>query len=477
MFRKISLFLSFLNCLAVFSQENIANFPAKDKDKKDIFTIVNNVEKETSVFFFDKKNITASRYDARFKMIDTLSIQLEKKQVDHIVGYSRFKNQYYIYWEGANSKEIVSQRFDFDSKQSNSTIIPFEIDKEKIIDKFTANNIFYIVTAVKNTSILHFYRFDSGKMDKNTIDCSAMKFLDRSQKLISLWDLYRENSMFVYYNLIENISSDTPASLVLSANKKKAYINDDKVTFTFDVNRSFTQALTVDLTNFTALQKAYPMPFLPVREMSIPESNSLLINDRLIQLKVSDGVLILEIKDLDNNVLKNIFLNSDQEVSFKNSDIIQESGSIESTRILGNSNQLIRKINNLFSSVSGYYIDDKYYLVIGGVSPPQQNGAMIGGMIGGFTGAMIGSALSSNYSVNNLNSYNNRKVVYIQSIFDKDFNHIEGETKKLAFDKLRLFVEKNDQLTNQTVFKLGSNLYLLALNKKNKEYLFYKFEE
>lgn len=477
MLKNYFLFFSLLSFLCVFSQEKISSFSPIDKERKDVFTVINEADKEVTLFFIDKKSLKASRFNEKLQLIDTLGIQFSKKEVDEIIGYSRSKNQYYIYWEGSNSKEIVVQNFDFALKKVELTSISFDIEKEKIINTFTANDIFYVVTALKNSSILNFYRFENGKMEKKVVDCTEMKFLNRSQKTISLWDLYKENSGTIYYNLIENISSETPASLALSTNKKKAYIKNGNVTFTFDANDAFTQTITVSLSDFKASQKAYTMPFIQKTEYSTQDSNSFLINDFLIQLKVSNNVLHLVVKDLNDKILKSIVLIADREIDFKNSDIIQENGSIESTKILGTSNQLIRKINNLYPSVSGYYIDEKYHLVIGGVSPPQQNAMMMGGLIGGFTGALIGSAISSNYSVNNLNSYNNKKVVYIHSIFDKNFDHVKGESKKLAFDKLRLFVEKNDNLTNQTVFKFNSILYLVGFNKNSKEYSFYKFEE
>jgi len=92
-------------------------------------------------------------------------------------------------------------------------------------------------------------------------------------------------------------------------------------------------------------------------------------------------------------------------------------------------------------------------------------------------GALIGAAISSNYSVNNLNSYNDRKVVYINCLFDSNFNHIDGNIKKLAFDELRVFADKNDHLKSQTVFKFNSDLYFGGYDKTKGIYSFYKFND
>lgn len=475
--KNIFLTVSIFSSLFSFSQEKVSSFFPKDNERKDVFTVANDADKKTTLFFIDKKSLKASQFDENFKLTDSLGISFLKKEVDNIIGYSYSDNQYFIYWNGANSKEIVAQCFDFGSKKTSSLPIVFDIGKEKIIDRVTANNIFYIITVLKDSSILNFYRFIDGKLEKNIVDCSKMKFINRSSQTVSLWELYKEKSMLVYHDEIKNISNETPASLALSTNKKKAYIDGNTLTFTFDVSDSFTQLLRIDLSDFKTFQKAYSKPVIIKGDFDFLDSNSFLVNNTLIQIKTSPTVLHLSFKDLEGNELKNITLKGDMPVDFKNSEIIQESGSIKDQRILDKSNQLIRKINNLNPSISGFYSDDKYFLSIGSVSNPQQSSAMLGGLIGGFTGALIASAISYNYSVDNLNSYNNKKVVYIYSTFDKDLNHVIGDSKKTAFDKLRLFAEENDHFVSQTIFKFNSKLFFGGYNKKTKEYSFHKFEE
>lgn len=475
--KKILILLGFFQFLVVHSQEFIASLPSNGNKAKEIFTVINEADKQTILFFTDKTSLSARRLNENFNTVDSLSIQFEKNKVDNIIGFSRTENQYYIYREGSNADEIAVQHFDFDAKKTVSKTLVFELSKEKIINKFTANDIFYVVTVKKNSSILNFYRFQNGLMDKNVVDCNHMRFLDIQQQRNNFYDLCKEKSMVVYHAEIKNISDETQASLVLSAQKSKAYIFDEKIVYTFDSNKNSTQALTVNLSDFKVSQRMYGMPSLSELGDS-SESNSLLINDVLIQMKVKDNLLQMTIKDLDNGLLKSFSLYAGQEMLFKNSDIIEENGSIESTKILGNTNQLIRKIKNLFASVSGTYVDGNYYLTLGGVSPPQQNSTVLaGGMLGGLAGALIASAITTNYSAENLLSYSNKRIVYVQSILDDNFNHVEGQYRKRAFDKLRNFAEKNTQLTNHTVFKLNKNLHLLAFNKNSKAYSLYRFEE
>ena len=479
--RNIVLCFILLSVLKVNSQEKISSFAGNDKSTKDLFTIVDDATKQTIVFFVNDLSLTASRFDVNLELVDNLTIPFQKKQLGSIKGTSGSQGSYYVYWSTYDGKEFIEQHFDFITKKATSQTIPL-VEKEKIkqirIANFNSNNILYTVTVEKGTNLLHFYKYQNNVIDKKIVDLSSFKFLNKMQQKVSFWDLYNENNSNAFSKVIQAIPEDTPPSLIMATEKKKSYVKNDKLTFTFDVNQSFTQLLTIDLTNFTATQKTYAMPFVPVEPGEQPDSNSFLVNDVLVQMKIKSKLLELTAKNLEDQIIQSITLRSDEEASFKNSEIIQESGSIESTRILGSSKQLIRKMHKLFPSVTGYYKDDKFYIVLGGVSAPtdDQKG-MMGGAIGGFTGSLIATLISSNATAANLNSYADRKIVYIQSVFDKDFNHVPGAYKKLAFDKLRLFIEQNDKLTHHSTFKIEKDLYLLAFDNKKNEYAFYKFQD
>ncbi len=99
------------------------------------------------------------------------------------------------------------------------------------------------------------------------------------------------------------------------------------------------------------------------------------------------------------------------------------------------------------------------------------------GMAGGLTGVMIGMALTSNYSLDNLNSYQQRKVIYINCLFDREFNHLPGEVKKTSFDNVRMFAETHENLIAPVLFKMNSNLYYGGYDKVNGRYSFHKFSD
>lgn len=471
----IILLLSSLNCI---SQNLAKSISLNYSRKNDVFQVVEENKKQVSLFFSDRNNVRTIRFDENFNIIDSLSAERPSRDYyDDIIGYSISGNNYYSYWSSSNNKEIASQCFDFDGKKVSLTTFKLEFSKEKPIERITINNVFYLVTIVKHTSILNFYVFSGGKMEKKTIDLSSRNFVSYDNQRVNLWEIISEVTDFDNGLSVQNILEETPPSLTFSANKKKAYVRDNRLIFTFDNNKGFTQLINFNIRDFTYEVKSYTQPYIEPTEFDVSQSNSFLLKDRIIQIKLNTNLMYISVKDLEGNELKTFTAFAGKEIDFKNSDIIQENGSVANTRILDKSNQLLRKVSNLNPSLSCYSYNDKIYFTLGAVSLVQNNGALYGAMIGGMAGAIIGGAISSSYSVNNLNSYNGRKVVYINCLFDSEFNHIDGEVKKLAFDELRVFASKKQDLVSQTVFKMNSKLYFGGYDKTTRTYSFYSFND
>ncbi len=460
-----------------FSQQLVKTMNLKLPKKSDVFQVIDSEKKQVLLFFSNKNGVKTIRLNENFEVQDSLSGNRPYDEYDDIIGYSTSNNKYCSYWASSNNKDIAYQCFDFENKKIDFKTYKLDFVKEKPIERITVNNVFYLITILKNTSILNFYVFKDGQMEKKTIDLSDKKFINWENKKVNLWEILNYFTGFQAPLSFQNILNETPPSLTFSANKRKAYVNGSNLIFTFDENKSFTQMLTFNLNDFTVQLKSYTQPYIEETEFSGSESNSFLLNDKIVLMKLNSDVMRLSIKDLEGNELKTYEAYSEKEVSFKNSEIIQENGRIRNTRILDNSNQLLRKIYNLNPSISCYTQNDRTYLTLGSVSMIQNNNAVMYGGMFGATGVLIGMAISSNYSVNNLNAYQNRKVVYINCLFDNDFNHIDGKLKKLAFDELRVFADNNDYFVCQTVFKLNTTLYFGGYDREKDTYSFYKFND
>lgn len=460
-----------------FAQELASDFTTLIDKKADVFQIVDDQKKQVVLFYTGKETIRTVLLNNELQVLDSLQVLRNDDVLDNLMGYSYSENIYRTFWSG--DKGLVVQSFDFTKKQNSLKEIPLALEKERVLKHLTVNGVYYIVSVVKESNILNLYKYEKDGFSKKTIDLSAKKFVGHDNKFSNLYDIFGVHRPSDHAYHPELISNETPPSLVLSSHKRKIYAIGNQIVLTLDVSVNYTQVITINLEDFSFESNALAQPKLDEKTITAGESNSIVLGDKVIQLRANSGKLALKVKNRKGEELKSYEIMADGEIPFKNSDIIQENGSVTDVRVLDKSNQLIRKINNLDSSLSAYQLNDKIYMTLGGVQPPSQNssGIMVGGMVGGFAGAVIMAAITSNYSMNNLNSYKGRKVVYINCVFDSEFNHVEDQPKKLAFDRLRVFAEKNQHLRNATVFKLNDILYFGGYKKESKKYSFYKFSD
>ncbi len=471
------LIIFLLSIGTVSSQDLVKQVSLHLKSRTDVFQIVEEDKKQVSLFFSDRQNAKMIRFNEQLDVLDSLSTIRPSKDFDNVIGHSIDGDDYYTYWPHSKEKKIESLCFNFSSKKISSKSISIDFGKEKLFKRITVNNVFYLLTIVKGTSILNCYVLNKGQLEKKTIDLTTKVFYNSENKKTVLWEILNQETNFESELSVQDIFDETPPSLVLSANKRKVYPIENDLIFTFDTNKNYTQFLIINLTDFSVSQKLFPQPYFEETEFNTPESNSFLINDQLLQLKSNPSRMHISIKNVtDGSEIKGLEVLLDREIEFKNSEIIQENLSVKNTRVLDQSNQLIRKLTYLNPSLSCYEDQSIYYVTLGGVSMVQNNNAVaFGAMIGGLSGALIGALISPSYSVSNLNSYQDRKVVYINCLFDQQFNHVKGEVKNLPFDELRKFDQKNDWLSDKTIFKINSNLYLGAYSVSEKKYSFYKF--
>ena len=476
MLKKIITFLVICSFSNANSQQLISEIKIGIPKKSEAFQFEDEETKNIFLFLDNKEVISSFKLDENLKVIDSIKINKGKNKIESIIGYAKNQSTYFTYWNSNDKKLFYVLSYDFDKKESNVATINFDIGKEAVINKVTIQNKFYIITATKNTNNVNFYCFTDKTFTKKTVELNGCVFYDDNQGKIPFYDLATKSFSALFAG-VQNISEDNPASLTFASYEKKSYSKDNSIIFTFDNNRNYTQFLKIDLDSYQYDYKLFSQPFYAIdpESFEIHMSNSFFVNDNLIQLRGNSSNLTISIKDSNRKEIKNLNVFLDKEIDFKNSDIIQERLSIKNTRTLDKSNQLLRKISNSNAAISCYFENDMYYLTLGSSSEVQNNNAMMYGGMFGLTGALISLALTSNYTINNIESYNNRVVVYINCLFDKDFNHVNGEKKQLAFDKLRLFIAEN-RLANNIAFKLNDKL-IYGGNNSNKKFVFYSFSD
>lgn len=484
---KQSILLALLLCSIIsFSQEIVNSTPVALKKNKSVFQVVNDSTKETTLFVSDKEKVKAIRLNSEMQIIDSLSTaRLNPKMYVGMIGYNENKSNVNLFWTSSNHKDIFIQQFNFDKSNSENKTYTLPLKEETFVQNFSQNGKFYIMTVLKNSNKLKLYVFDTdGKLEEKTIDLTGFRFFKSDYQKTTLYGVLEES----YYATelpfsLQKIRPENPTSLVESSKRRKCYSNGNTIVITFDSNLDYTQLITLDLDKFTPSEKFIKKTYINYTGRYELNSNSFLIDNHLYQIKSSSSRLILTVKDLEDNLLRSYEASDENPIiDFKNSNYVQENGGTTKTRILETSSQFIRKINNLIAGISCYKLNGNYLITIGSVSQEQQQvgtGAIVGGMfgaLGSIAGSMIDAAVS-NPTMESFNAYANRKVVYINGLFDKDANHVKGEIDPLAFDKIRIFFDKDTNVSSQTLYKLDNIYYFGYYDNLKKEYTIRKFKD
>ncbi|WP_163400153.1 hypothetical protein [Flavobacterium fluviatile] len=478
MIKKLFITYLFFSSLISYSQDIISSTVVDLKKNRDVFQTVNNEKKTVTLFVSDKEKVKAIQLNEKMQITDSISTaRPDTKKYANMIGYNISNNHTRLYWSSNNYENIFAQLYDFDTRKTITKEYTIVLKNEKILQKFSENENFYILTVLKNSNNFKFHVFDKeGNYTERIITLEGFHFFKSDYQKSDLYGVIGENLLpFEAPFTLQNITVENPTSLTDAAKKRKSYFNDKKLTLTFDTNIDFTQVIIIDLKDFTATEKMVKKQFIAGDRTSL-NSNSFYFENKLYQIKSSSDLLYFTIKDLDSNLLKEYVVNSATPIDFKNSEIYQEGGDFGGgKRILETTSQFIRKINNLNSGLSCYHIGQNTLITFGGVSAVQQSTGQIALGQFGLIGALASAAMY-NPTMTSFNAYSNRKVVKIEGLFDTDGNHIKGELQPLAFDKIRTFFDKNNDVSSQTLFRIDS-YYLGYYDNKTKEYIIRKFAD
>lgn len=464
---------------ALYPQEMANALPLDLKKNKGVFQVVNNPAKQTSLFFADKTDITSIRLDQNMQPIDSVTAKRPEKAYDRMVGSNLDGNNPRLFWMSSNHEKICLQLFDFDKRAATNQFYELQYEGERFLESFSSQDHFVILSVLKRSSSLRLYVFgNDGQMETKTVALSG-KFFDYNYKPTDLYGVLAENFMpFEAPYTLQKITSESPVSMTEGAKKRKAYFDGRQLILTFDTNPKYTHLITIDMANYSANEQVFQMPFVDGNDFTGVNSNSFLTADgKLLQMKVSSDKLVFSIKDknADGAIVKEYTAYGEKPIDFKNSDIIQEKGDYGNTRTLEKTSQFLRKTNNMYSGVSASEIDGNYLVTMGSVSEPTNNMMMFGAAFG--AAGVIVAAVVWNPTYDSFNSYQNRKVVTINCLFDKQGEHVPGAVKTLAFDKMRGFMDQQKGITSPTIFKLGTFYYLGFYKKDDKKYYLHQFEE
>lgn len=197
--------------------------------------------------------------------------------------------------------------------------------------------------------------------------------------------------------------------------------------------------------------------------------------------------MVFNVKDFETKkMLKEIKLNKEDSITFKNTSIVQEGGGFGlnisgdvRTRELEKTSKFLRKVSRSNAGIAVFKTNGIYQIVLGGHIEASSGGVGMMPMAGGGFGGMAGGQSFTIFSpiFGSYGGYSSSKSTVINCLFNDKFEHVKGKLPENIFDKIDAYDTEKGDLKLKTVFKHNEKFYLGHFDKKTKHYRLIGFDE
>lgn len=470
MLRNVLFLLTLCIALTATSQKEMVSFKNTLKTSKaeirDVIPVVNQKTGGIAIFLADVKNVYGYKLDKNFSVQGKLSSTERRRKYRLLIGSNSDSNNNYIVYLSDNKQlKFLRLDFSFNTQEIIEKEFTFNDRKERLLQTVSIDNKFYIFSFHSLLQQVFLYTFDeNGDSKRNELNFDAFKFTSKSGKEISFKRMVTPETI---NTPISKFFENDPQSIESVTAIRKMYVRDGKVFFTFDQNKQYTQVASVDLNSLELDVKQFKKPLFD--ESSKARKTNSYLNGNFIFLSAgTKKKYVLRIVNYTTQeVLKEYSIEKGKPIDFKNTPIIQEGGTYAAYRELEKTKQFLRKLNQGEIGLSVLKLNEKYHISLGGSQPFSSGFIFVPiATVGNVTFFFNPSGLA-------YNSYRATKSTRIECLFDKDFNHVEGEIQANAFDKMAKY--QSPVINAQSIFKY-EDFYLKGLyDRKTTTYRLRKF--
>lgn len=466
-----------LACVAnyTFSQEELVKFKNDLKTSTseiiDVIPIENKVSNELNFFLTDAKNVYGFKLNEKFGIEKKVISEEKRRKYKTIVGYSiKENNSILLFLSNKSKKKFGVVNLSFNDDADDNKEFKLKSQHERFLQTVNYNNKFYLISAEKRSETnaiegLYIYTFDNdGNAKRNKINLTNLK--GSKKRSVSF-----PKAIIPFGNeSITKIENNLPTSIEMASSIQKVYRKDDKLLITIDKSDDFTQVLNIDLNTLEAVNDSFDKPLKKKKT-----TNSFLNNEIFYTIAASKDSLGLRVYNYNTKeLIKEYKVGQEDNITFKNTPIIQKGGFYKKYRELESTKKFLRKITAERIGVSSYYKNNNFVVTLGGYDEVHKGGFP---MFGGIPIASIGNiTMFFNPAVFAYHSGNASKSTIIEGLFDNNFNHVKGEIDDNVFEKITDY--KGEKTRDaETIFRFKDYFIFGFYNKFNKNYVFYKFEE
>lgn len=433
----------------------------KSKVYQQALNAVNDKNGEIFAFVADKENITALHYNNFLFYTDSIKLEGYDTAYKIMSGYSFDENgNPYLYRVTPEFKKIQSVYFDFINRKTATASFDITLKEEMLLNSFSENGNFYILTLMKSGEMMKLYVFRNGKMEQHFLDFSGHPIVDEKGKALSLYQLFLENSL-------QKIDTRGMNPLFDAVQKSKLYVNGTKMVITIDTSKQ-TQLFEIDLATYTIMEKNFQQPVGQKASLT----NSFYLQDKLYHLKVNKEELILSAITVDSlKPLHQYTATADDSISFRNSPLYSQTGNSR-RKELKNTKKLLDRLAASYVGLSVYKTPNDLLVTVGGIRNVQTTGSLILTVGVGVAGIATGNGFAGD-----LFDSPNVQTCYFEGLFDDSFTHKTYQQEILANDYIGQFMSEHQEVSLQTVLRYKDYYVMGYYDTKTKEYVLREFRD
>ncbi len=433
-----------------------------------------------AIFLQDRNRVYGTLYDRSENKIAEVDVSDLSNKFQSFIGHQIDGKKICLFMKTTNGRSYGRLVYDFEKKTSFNQEFDFKLKREKYINATSRRDKMFLFSIPKHSSTINVYVFgEDAKPKLHALNFKDFEFNDEHKQPKNLYDLLKETKGFGYSSEINagQVEENVPNPIETTSKQLKFYNKGEEVILSLDQNPQFTYLIHINLKSFEKKVDKIEKPQLENTSLKL-NTNSFMDNGKLFQITSNSDAIKVQVIDLnnENKVLKTFSLKDDEDITFKNTPIIQEGGMYDSYREMEKTSKFLRKMRNADVGVSFYEQNGRYELTLGSAKKILRGGGMT--MYGaGFAGGLVGGAIAVSFNPmwGAYSGYITTKSVRITGLFDKNWNHLIGDVPQNPFDKIKEFADNQDHITAETIFQKDGSFYWGAYNKKNDQYHIYKF--
>lgn len=484
--KKGLLLLLFITvCFHLHSQTYTTGFGIKLSKKSVAFSYVDKQKDEAYLLVGNTKIVKCTHYDSNFEIKDSMTVVRPEKEFESIAGVNKNDEFMSVFWINEDHNQLYQQHVDFKNRTASfAKKHSFDFATQKVIQTFSSNNCFYLLTITTNSNVLNLYTFDSnGKESVNKIDLGTHSFFNSQNKSTTLFEVLKEKiSGFDTAFELPLIDNDAPNSLTITAKKRKFFYTPNALFLTIDSNVQFTQVIKINLSDYQFSTQQIPQN--TYSNDGSTNANSLLVDQILYQIVATNQKMVFSVTSLDGTIKKEFTSDKNNGFDFSNSAILESTvNPTYNKKKIENTGQFVSTMSDLNFGLSYYNYNGKNLLTIGGVtehvkkiqtssegSPDMSFYFGQFGLIGSLVYVVLFHQTQTNYDFG-------RDFTYFYTCLDSNFNKVEGEITYTSFDLIKNFFTFNPSAVYPTVISLKKGNYLGYYKDENKKYTVLSYDK